>query len=92
MPGRQLVACVFGTAILLMPAAVAADGDLDPSDPNAEVPLTRYHSVMKGYEYTPIPSEPGDWRELNDRMERIGGPAGQLREPDEPLRTKKNQN
>lgn len=92
MPNERLIACLFGTAALLIPATVAAGEEPDPSDPNADVPLARYRSVMTGYEYGPIRSEPGNWRELNDRMERIGGPAGQLKEPDEPIRTKKNEN
>ena len=90
MPTRSLMACLFGIAVLLHSASANAAGKRDPSDPDAPVPRAHYHSVMSGYEFTPVPGQPGNWRELNDRMEQIGGPAGQLRDPDEPIRQKKH--
>lgn len=90
MSRSRYLACCSGLAALLISGSGVAAGDNDPSDPNAHVPRTHYHSVLSGYEYVPVPSEPGNWRELNDRMEQIGGPAGQLRDVDEPLRKKKH--
>ncbi len=90
MSKTRYLACWSGLAALLINGSGVAASERDPSDPNAPVPRTHYHSVLSGYEYKPVPSKPGDWRELNDRMEQIGGPAGQLREPDEPIRKKKH--
>jgi hypothetical protein len=58
----------------------------DPTDPAAAVPPVVYRPVLSGYDDAPDTDRPADWRELNDRMERIGGPRGQLRQPDEPIR------
>ncbi len=90
MSSLRLLACMSGLAALLVPGSGMAAGERDPSDPDALVPRAHYHSVMSGYEFTAVPGKPGDWRELNDRMEQIGGPAGQLRDRDEPIRNKKN--
>ena len=83
------------TLIALFGAQLAAISisaeERDPTDPEASVPSTHYHSVLSGYDSKPVTSPPGDWKELNDRMERIGGPLGQLKEPHEPLRKKKKQ-
>lgn len=61
----------------------------DVTDPYAHVPAHRYRPVMLGYQPTPIMTEPGNWRELNDRAEQIGGPRGQLRDVNEPIRKRK---
>ncbi len=85
---KFLLAGVTGaTALLLTAVSLSADQG-DPSDPTAPVPRTEYRPVLSGYRNMPIASTPGNWRELNERMEQIGGPAGQFREPDEPLRKK----
>lgn len=84
-------ACAAGAFFVAQIVPGFADPLPDPTDPNAPAPRLRYHSVLSGYEYQPIPGKPGNWRELNDRMEQIGGPAGQLRDPSEPIRKKKKQ-
>ncbi|NND48672.1 MAG: hypothetical protein HKN60_00305 [Rhizobiales bacterium] len=61
----------------------------DPADPFATVPREHYHPVIDDYRATAIMTKPSDWRELNDRAERIGGPRGQLRSVDEPIRKRK---
>ena len=61
----------------------------DPTNPFAAVPPARYQPVLRGYRATPIMSKPGNWRELNNRAEQIGGPRGQLREVGEPIRKRK---
>jgi hypothetical protein len=71
-------------AALVLPVQA---GELDdPTDPGAPVPPVVYRPVMSGYQDTTRTTRPADWRELNDRMERIGGPRGQLRDVDEPIR------
>ena len=89
MLDRRFLSCAAGALALLHFTGDAAAHDRDPADPNAQVPQVRYRSVLSGYVYTPVPGVPGNWRDLNDRAERIGGPGGQLREPDEPIRKKK---
>lgn len=57
----------------------------DPANPSAPVPPAHYHAIIKDYRATPIMTKPGNWRALNDRAEKIGGPRGQLREVFEPV-------
>lgn len=61
----------------------------DPDNPSAPVPEVRYRPVLHDYRPQEIVEKPGNWRELNDRAEQIGGPGGQLRSPDEPIRKKR---
>lgn len=61
----------------------------DPANPQAFVPAAHYHAIITDYRATPIMTTPGNWRELNDRAEKIGGPRGQLREVTEPIRPRK---
>lgn len=92
MSTYRLLVCLAGSLTALHAGVGFASDNRDPSDPHAPVPHVTYHSVMSGYEHTGIARKPANWRELNERMERIGGPAGQLREPDEPIRKKMNEN
>ncbi len=75
--------------MLLQAAPALADTLRDPTNPDAPVSRAHYHSVMSGYQFEPIRGKPGNWRELNDRMEQIGGPLGQLRDLSEPIQKKK---
>jgi hypothetical protein len=75
-----------GLILVASSASPFAAERADATDPAAPVPPLIYHPVMSGYEETVSTTRPADWRELNDRMERIGGPGGQLRDPDEPIR------
>lgn len=61
----------------------------DPVDPFSPVPGAHYHPVINDYQATAIMTKPANWRELNDRAEQIGGPRGQLRSVDEPIRKRK---
>jgi len=85
----------WGVATMLLSALTANfvsahenDGQ-DPADPQARVPRAHYHPVITDYRLTPVMTKPGNWRALNDRAEKIGGPRGQLREVDEPIRQRK---
>ena len=86
-----------GLAILTLTACglvpLAAHGheasSSDPTDPHAPVTRTHYHPIMNDYRPSAIMERPQDWRELNERAERIGGPLGQLRKVDEPIRKRK---
>lgn len=89
MSNKLLIACIAGV-VLPAHADMAAAGSWEPTDPGAPVPWPRYQSVMSGYEFQPVQGKPANWRELNDRMEKIGGPAGQLRDPSEPIEKNKN--
>ena len=71
-------------------AAPAHESDRSDSvDPFAAVPRTHYHPIITDYRATPIMTKPANWRELNDRAKDIGGPRGQLRRIDEPIRKRK---
>ena len=61
----------------------------NPVDPFAAVPRAHYHPIITDYRTTQIMTKPANWRELNDRAEEIGGPRGQLRRIDEPIRKRK---
>lgn len=88
MLSKIMLAGLTGISASLLAMAGASADQGDPSDASAPVPRIKYQPILSGYQNTPISSTPGNWRELNERMERIGGPAGQLREPNEPLRQK----
>ena len=90
MSFKRILACAAGSVALFLPPQANAGSALNPDDPNAPVPRPHYHSVLSGYEFRPVGGKPANWRELNDRMERIGGPLGQLRDPSEPVGKKKN--
>lgn len=68
---------VLGTALLTASAAVLAQSPAeqarpDPRDPLATVPPLVYWTPFSGY--VPFAAQnPGPWRELNDRVGRIGG-------------------
>jgi hypothetical protein len=86
MKYHQRVVLAGAGLLTLFSAASLAHESGDPTDPNASVPATVHQPVMSGYEGSAIVGRPGDWRELNDRAEQIGGPGGQLRGTDEPIR------
>ena len=78
------------SSLLATATATAHDGDqANPADPHAAVPRAHYHPVITDFRSTPIMTKPGNWRELNDRAEKIGGPRGQLRETTDPIRMRK---
>ena len=89
MSNLKFALCAAGALALSHLSGSAVADERDPADPDASVPQVQYRSVLSGYSFTPVPGVPGNWRELNDRAERIGGPGGQLRSPDEPIRKKK---
>lgn len=88
MFSKIMFAGLTGLSASLLAVTGASADQGDPSDPGAQVPRVEYRPILSGYQNTPISSTPGNWRELNERMEQIGGPGGQLREPDAPLRKK----
>jgi hypothetical protein len=80
---------VIGFAIIFLAVALPARAQLDdPTDPDAQAPKTQYRPVLHDYHFTPLPAL-GNWRELNERAEKIGGPLGQLRDPDQPYRKRR---
>jgi hypothetical protein len=81
----RVAACL--AAMIGLTAPVGAQ-QTDPTNPDARVPFAQYRSVLHDYRYTPLPAL-GNWRELNDRAEKIGGPMGQLRNPDQPYRKRR---
>ena len=85
-----LAVIALGLAGLAPNATYAHDtGSGDPTDPFAPVTRTHYHPIMHEYRPSAIMERPKNWRELNDRAEEIGGPLGQLRGVDEPIRKRK---
>lgn len=86
---RSALAFMIGASLSGMVAADELNQN-DPSDPFAPVPQTRYKHIMSTYRSSPIMDRPANWRELNDRAEQIGGPLGQLREVDEPIRKRRS--
>ena len=89
MPSRGVVLIAFVAGVLSTPLLAHEPTLPDPLDPYAPVTQTHYHPVLNRYRTTPIVNRPANWRELNDRAERIGGPLGQLRDVNEPIREKK---
>jgi hypothetical protein len=81
------VLCIL--AAMLQPASAHEPVLADPLDPYAPVTRTHYHAILNHYQASPILNRPLNWRELNDRAEQIGGPLGQLREVNEPIRKHK---
>jgi len=69
-------------------ATPAMAGSAEPSDPSAIVPKVEYRAVLRDYRPPVIVEKPAGWTELNRRAERIGGPGGQLRSPDQPIRAR----
>ena len=88
---RPTVAVItLGLAGLIPLGASAHEtGAGDPTDPFAPVTRTHYHPILNHYQPSAIMQRPENWRELNDRAEEIGGPLGQLRGVDEPIRKRK---
>ncbi|NNE23809.1 MAG: hypothetical protein HKN11_14485 [Rhizobiales bacterium] len=85
-----LAVMVLGFAGLAPISLLAHEtGAGDPTDPYAPVTRTHYHPIMNHYRPSAIMERPENWRELNDRAEEIGGPLGQLRGVDEPIRKRK---
>src|SRR5688572_4869128 len=70
------VSCV---ALVLWPIALLADAPSDPTDATASVPTSRYDSVFGSY-LAYQEQQPGNWREHNDEMGRVGGHAGHLKD------------
>lgn len=68
---------VLGMTLLTASASVLAQSPAesarpDPRDPRAAVPQLAYQTPFSGY--VPFAAQnPGSWRELNDRVGRIGG-------------------
>lgn len=67
-------------------AAPASAGSAEPTDPSVYVPKVEYRAVLRDYRPPAIVEKPAGWKELNQRAERIGGPGGQLKSPDQPMR------
>ena len=88
-PFKGTVLIAFAAGLFSTPSLAHEPALPDPLDPYAPVTQTHYHPVLNRYRTTPIINRPANWRELNDRAERIGGPLGQLREVNEPIRKKK---
>lgn len=85
-----LAVIALGLTGLASTATIAHEtGAGDPTDPDAPVTRTHYHPIMNEYRPSAIMERPEDWRKLNDRAEQIGGPLGQLRGVDEPIRKRK---
>lgn len=86
--GAIVAACSFWMQVGVVASAHETDQS-DPADPFAAVPNAHYHPVLSGYRVSPIMTKPANWRELNDRAGEIGGPRGQLRGIDEPIRKRR---
>jgi hypothetical protein len=74
----------FVVAAIQASATIA--GPAEPTDPNANVPEVEYRAVLRDYRAPVIVEKPADWKALNERAEQIGGPGGQLKSPDQPIR------
>lgn len=78
-----------GVAVTVVGIATPAVArSAEPTDPSANVPKVEYRAVLRDYRPPVIVEKPAGWTELNQRAERIGGPGGQLRTPDQPIRTR----
>lgn len=74
------LAAVAATALALaLPAAARPD----PLNPKADVPPPRTPAALRSYRPATTP-EPGQWREANDNVARIGGWKTYLREAQQP--------
>lgn len=92
MKWNPLGAVMLASLSISLTAVVASAHETkqgDPADPFAAVPGAHYHPVLSHYRATPIMTKPANWRDLNDRAEEIGGPRGQLRAVNEPIRKRK---
>ncbi len=87
-----VVAILLGSMLFNFSTSAHEFDQNDPANPDASVPGFRYQPVITDYQYTVIQTKPANWRELNDRAEKIGGPRGQLRSVTEPIRKRKNKN
>ena len=67
-------------------ASTTFAGPVEPTDPYANVPEAEYRAVLRDYRAPAIVEKPADWKALNERAEQIGGPGGQLKSPDQPIR------
>jgi hypothetical protein len=70
------LAAFAATALVL---ALPVQARPDPLNPRAEVPPPRTPAALRGYRPATTP-EPGQWREANDNVARIGGWKTYLRE------------
>ncbi len=86
---RAATLVLIGVSPLSLEVAAHEYDQNDPANPDANVPGIRYRPVITDYQPTAIMTKPANWRELNDRAEKIGGPRGQLRDVNEPIRKKK---
>ena len=66
-------------AAMALVLALPAGARPDPLSPRAEVPPPRTPAALRGYRPATTP-EPGQWREANDNVARIGGWKTYLRE------------
>lgn len=84
----SLNTCARFAALVVVAAAPAASmaGSAEPADPSARVPEVEYRPVLRDYRPPAIVEKPAGWREHNQRAEQIGGPGGQLKSPDQPIR------
>lgn len=80
-PSTALVCCL---ALVLGSASpvLAQDDPIDPNVPGA--PLV-YEPVMGFYEAVAPVTKPGNWKELNDLAEKLGGQRGQLQPSAKPV-------
>jgi len=67
----------FAATVLVL--ALPVQARTDPLNPRAEVPPPRTPAALRGYRPATTP-EPGQWREANDNVARIGGWKTYLRE------------
>lgn len=78
MKARLAALCCALAAVWLLPAAAQQTERKHPADPTATAPAPAYESAFAGYQ--PLGTEkPGQWRELNDEVGRVGGHIGILR-------------
>ena len=80
--GLSAPVAVIGTCL----STSAAAHSTDPSDPFASVPPARYQPVLHGWQFESMPAAPGDWSALNGLARKIGGPTGQFKDQDVPLK------
>lgn len=72
---RRIISVVLVAIAALSGSAQTA---ADPTDPAAPIHESRYGSAFAGYQAWQE-QQPGDWRQNNDEMARIGGHAGHLK-------------
>lgn len=74
------IAAVAAAALAL---ALPTTARTDPLNARADVPPPRTPSALRGYRPATTP-EPGQWREANENVARIGGWKTYLREAQQP--------